>query len=49
LWEPPELLPPTQPAHFRFQDVPPNPYRLEVSALGFAVYRQDISVRGLVP
>ena len=34
---------------FRFQDVPPNPYRLEVSALGFAVYRQDISVRGLVP
>ena len=34
---------------FRFSSVPPNPYHLDATAPGFAVYRQDVPVRGAVP
>jgi hypothetical protein len=34
---------------FRFTNVPPNPYHLEVTAPGFGPYQQDISVRSAVP
>lgn len=34
---------------FRFPNIPPNPYHLEVSAAGFAVYAQDLVVRTAVP
>jgi hypothetical protein len=34
---------------FSFASVPPNPYRLEVTAKGFENYQQDISVRASVP
>ena len=34
---------------FRFTNVPPNPYHLEVTAAGFAPYEQDVDVRGAVP
>jgi len=34
---------------FSFANVPPNPYRLEVTAKGFEHYQQDISVRASVP
>jgi outer membrane cobalamin receptor len=34
---------------FRFRNLPPNPYHLEVSAPGFAQYQQDVSVRTAVP
>jgi hypothetical protein len=34
---------------FIFNSVPPNPYRLEVTAPGFAPYQQDVSVRTSVP
>jgi hypothetical protein len=34
---------------FRFSNIPPNPYHLEVSAPGFAVFAQDISIRSAVP
>jgi len=34
---------------FRFNNVPPNPYHLEVSATGFAVSDKDVEVRGAVP
>jgi hypothetical protein len=34
---------------FSFANVPPNPYRLEVTAKGFENYQQDISVRASVP
>jgi hypothetical protein len=34
---------------FRFNNVPPNPYHLEVTAPGFTVFHQDVSVRGAVP
>ncbi|MGD0309357.1 MAG: TonB-dependent receptor [Acidobacteriota bacterium] len=34
---------------FSFANVPPNPYRLEVTAKGFESYQQDISVRASVP
>src|ERR1700722_17566407 len=34
---------------FRLVNVPPNPYHLEVTASGFNVYTQDVSIRGGVP
>jgi Carboxypeptidase regulatory-like domain len=34
---------------FRFSNIPPNPYHLEVSAPGFAVFSQDVSIRSAVP
>jgi len=34
---------------FRFNNVPPNPYHLDVAAPGFAPYRQDLQIRGTVP
>jgi len=34
---------------FRFVNIPPNSYHLEISAPGFATYSQDISVRTSVP
>ncbi len=34
---------------FRLNNVPPNPYHLEVSAPGFATLQQDIVVRSAVP
>jgi hypothetical protein len=34
---------------FRLVNIPPNPYRLEVSATGFEVYKQDVTIRGAVP
>ena len=34
---------------FRFTNIPPNPYHLEVSAPGFAPSEQDVEVRGTVP
>jgi hypothetical protein len=35
--------------HFRFDNVPPNPYHLDVNAPGFAEYSQDLQVRGAIP
>src|SRR5207249_803464 len=34
---------------FRFSNIPPNPYHLEVSAPGFANFGQDVSVRSVIP
>lgn len=34
---------------FRFSNVPPNPYHLEVTAPGFASFQQDVVTRGGVP
>ena len=34
---------------FRFANVPPNQYRLDVSASGFQPYAQDLSIRTQVP
>jgi hypothetical protein len=34
---------------FRFTNIPPNPYHLEVTAPGFAVFTQDVGIRGAVP
>lgn len=34
---------------FRFAHVPPNPYHLNVTAAGFAVFQQDVPVRSGVP
>jgi hypothetical protein len=34
---------------FAFRNVPPNPYRIEVTAAGFATYHQDVTVRASVP
>lgn len=34
---------------FRFNNVPPNSYHLEVNVPGFTPYQQDIAVRGTVP
>ena len=34
---------------FHFTAVPPNPYHLEVTAPDFAVYAEDVTVRGSVP
>jgi hypothetical protein len=35
--------------NFRFLDVPPNNYHLEVSASGFQIFQQDLNVRTSVP
>ena len=34
---------------FQFNNVPPNPYHVDVSADGFADWHQDVSVRTIVP
>ena len=34
---------------FRFTNIPPNPYHLEVNASGFGVFSQDVNIRGSVP
>src|SRR5215472_3338303 len=34
---------------FRFTNIPPNPYHLEVTAPGFALFAQDVGIRGAVP
>jgi hypothetical protein len=34
---------------FRFSNLPPNPYHLLITASGFALFHQDISVRSAVP
>ncbi len=34
---------------FRLNNIPPNPYHLEVSAPNFTTYHQDLDVRGTVP
>jgi hypothetical protein len=34
---------------FRFSNIPPNPYHLEVTAPGFAAFAQDVSIRSAVP
>src|SRR5437762_2779860 len=34
---------------FRFSNIPPNPYHLEVKAQGFAVFAQDVSIRSAIP
>ena len=34
---------------FRFSNIPPNPYHLEVTASGFAVFGQDVSIRSAIP
>jgi hypothetical protein len=34
---------------FRFTNIPPNPYHMEVSAPSFAPYDQDVTIRGAVP
>ncbi|HWQ54196.1 MAG TPA: TonB-dependent receptor [Bryobacteraceae bacterium] len=34
---------------FRFTNIPPNPYHMEVNAPDFAPYDQDVTVRGAIP
>lgn len=34
---------------FRFNNIPPNPYHLEVTASGFAAFAQDVNVRNAIP
>jgi hypothetical protein len=34
---------------FRLTNIPPNPYRLEVRAMGFAVFAQDVPIRNAIP
>jgi hypothetical protein len=34
---------------FRLVNIPPNPYHLEVTAPGFAVFTQDVTVRNALP
>jgi len=34
---------------FRFTNIPPNPYHLEVTASGFATLGQDVAIRSAVP
>jgi hypothetical protein len=34
---------------FRFSNIPPNPYHLEVTAAGFNVFSQDVNIRSAVP
>ena len=34
---------------FRFTNVPPNPYHLEVTASGFSTFARDVTVRSAVP
>ena len=34
---------------FRFNNIPPNPYHLEISASGFSVFSEDVNIRSGVP
>jgi hypothetical protein len=34
---------------FRFTNIPPNPYHLEVTASGFAAFTEDVNVRNAIP
>ncbi len=34
---------------FRFTNIPPNPYHLEVTAPGFAAFSQEVAIRSAVP
>ena len=34
---------------FRLSNIPPNPYHLEITAAGFAVSAQDVTVRNAIP
>jgi Carboxypeptidase regulatory-like domain len=34
---------------FRFSNIPPNSYHVEVAATGFAVFAQDVSIRSAIP
>src|SRR5471032_1552892 len=34
---------------FRFSNIPPNPYHMEVTAPGFNVFTQDVAIRSAVP
>lgn len=34
---------------FRFTNLPPNPYHLEVTASGFSTFARDVTVRSAVP
>src|SRR2546422_10040302 len=34
---------------FRFSNIPPNPYHLEVTAPGFDTFSQDVTIRNAVP
>src|SRR5471032_1822767 len=34
---------------FRFSNIPPNPYHIEVTAPGFNVFTQDVAIRSAVP
>ncbi len=34
---------------FKLTNLPPNPYRLEVKAAGFAIFSQDVPIRSSVP
>src|SRR3954452_19625647 len=35
--------------NFKFSNVPPNPYHLQVTAAGFSPFAQDLAVRTSVP
>src|SRR5581483_6568621 len=39
----------TEDGSFRLVNIPPNPYHLEVTASGFGVFTQDVSVRNAIP
>lgn len=34
---------------FRFNNIPPNPYHLEVTASGFTAFTEDVNVRNAIP
>ena len=34
---------------FRLNNIPPNPYHLQISAPGFSTYSEDVSIRSAVP
>jgi carboxypeptidase family protein len=34
---------------FRFSNIPPNPYHMEVAAPGFAAFAEDVAIRSAVP
>jgi hypothetical protein len=34
---------------FRFSNIPPNPYHLEVKAAGFSVFSQNVDIRNAIP
>ncbi|HYL73818.1 MAG TPA: TonB-dependent receptor [Bryobacteraceae bacterium] len=38
-----------QDGSFRLVNIPPNPYHLDVTASGFGVFAQDVSVRNAIP